>query len=145
MYLISHRGNLTGPDPKNENTPEYIDEALKHVHCEVDVWRHNGALYLGHDEPQHIVPWAWFMERESQLIVHCKNIEALCLFQSTRFHYFWHDEDDYTLTSWGYIWAYPNKPVINKSLSIAVMPELHNTDVNNFLGVCTDEVLHSNL
>ena len=29
MKIIAHRGNLSGPDPLRENSPEYIEEALK--------------------------------------------------------------------------------------------------------------------
>ena len=34
------------------------------------------------------------------------------------FNYFWHQEDDYTLTSEGYVWVYPGKPLIKKDLTI---------------------------
>ena len=50
--LIAHRGNVNGPNPLLENTPEYIDAALKkHYLCEVDVWKINNKLYLSHDVP----------------------------------------------------------------------------------------------
>ena len=29
MHLIAHRGNISGPNPKRENTPEYIEEAIE--------------------------------------------------------------------------------------------------------------------
>ena len=29
MILISHRGNISGPNPERENHPEYIFEALQ--------------------------------------------------------------------------------------------------------------------
>ena len=59
------------------------------------------------------------------------------------FHYFWHQEDDFTLTSKNYIWTYPGKPYTPKS--IIVMPEdnLKLFDFNQIkeydvYGVCTD-------
>ena len=51
-------------------------------------------------------------------------------------HYFWHETDTITITSRGYIWAYPGKQPIQNS--IAVMPELHNESVEHCLGVCSD-------
>ena len=51
-------------------------------------------------------------------------------------HYFWHQNDDITLTSKGYIWAYPGKQPIKNS--IAVLPEIHNDDISNCIGICSD-------
>ena len=37
MFLISHRGNLNGPNIKDENNPDYIMEALsKDFDVEID-------------------------------------------------------------------------------------------------------------
>ena len=42
MILISHRGNLTGPNPKKENHPDYILNALREGYeVEIDVWFEN--------------------------------------------------------------------------------------------------------
>ena len=51
----------------------------------------------------------------------------------------WHDNDDYTLTSMGWVWAYPGmeRPCEN---SIAVLPEIHNTNTENFWGICSDYI-----
>ena len=52
MILISHRGNLNGKMPQNENHPDYIDEAIHAGYdVEVDVWMIDNELFLGHDEP----------------------------------------------------------------------------------------------
>ena len=51
-------------------------------------------------------------------------------------NYFFHDNDDLTITSKGFLWVYPGKqPVKN---SIAVLPELYNDDLNSCLGICSD-------
>ena len=50
MILISHRGNLNGPKPLMENSPAYIEIAIKkNFHVEIDVWIKKNNLYLGHD------------------------------------------------------------------------------------------------
>ena len=137
MKLISHRGNINGKIPNNENHPEYIDEALHAgFDVEIDMWWVNGRIYLGHDEPQFEVDDKWLTERMNNLWVHCKNVELLNWIRSTSLHWFWHEEDTLTLTSKGYVWVYPGKqPIIG---SIAVMPEIHNEDVSKCIGVCSD-------
>ena len=53
MKLIAHRGNITGRNPDEENSPDYISQAIqKGYDVEVDVWLMDG-IYLGHDKPQY--------------------------------------------------------------------------------------------
>ena len=55
------------------------------------------------------------------------------------FNFFWHDDDDLTITSKGYFWSHPKiKPIKN---SIAVLPENHSYDLNDCLGICSDNIL----
>ena len=137
MILISHRGNLNGPNEDRENSPYYIMEAIDEGYdVEVDLWWVNGRVYLGHDEPQYEVSDEWLGERIDKLWVHCKNVDSLNWNRNTSLHYFWHEQDTLTLTSKNYMWVYPGKqPIIG---SIAVMPETHNDDISNCLGVCSD-------
>lgn len=143
MILISHRGNLNGPNEERENSLDYIDEAIKAGYeVEIDLWSREGKLYLGHDAPQYLVSINWLQSRLTKLWIHCKNIEALEVlhwFKNMKhLNYFWHETDTVTLTSRGYIWAYPGKqPIIN---SIAVMPELHGDDIQQCLGICSDYI-----
>lgn len=47
MKIISHRGNLNGPSPKTENTPEQIDFALKKgFDVEIDLWKINDKFFF---------------------------------------------------------------------------------------------------
>lgn len=142
MVLISHRGNLNGKIPLNENHPAYIDEAIHAGYdVEIDVWMIEGVLYLGHDEPQYGITQHWLNERYEKLWIHCKNIEAMEWFNAIGgFNYFWHEEDTVTLTSRNYIWAYPGKQPIKKS--IAVLPEIHNDDISNCIGICSDYIIN---
>jgi len=137
MILISHRGNLNGPNEDRENSPYYIMEAIDEGYdVEVDLWWVNGRVYLGHDEPQYEVSDEWLGERIDKLWVHCKNVDSLNWIRNTSLHYFWHEQDTLTLTSKNHMWVYPGKqPIIG---SIAVMPEIHNDDISNCLGVCSD-------
>lgn len=139
MKIISHRGNINGPNPERENHPDYINEALNQGYdVEIDVWNIDNKWFLGHDEPQYDIN---IDMNDSRLWIHAKNIDALSqLHHLNNVNYFWHQEDDYTLTSKGLIWAYPNKPVPFMSRAIAVLPEIHNTDTQNFYGICTDYV-----
>jgi hypothetical protein len=50
MIIISHRGNLYGPDKENENKPDQIQKVLNlGYYVEIDVWFIDEKLYLGHD------------------------------------------------------------------------------------------------
>jgi hypothetical protein len=141
MKLISHRGNLTGPNPERENSQLYIQEALnKEFDVEIDVWVVNSKIYLGHDTPQYNVNKTWLYLYKNNLWIHCKNIEAVNYFSSKLklFNYFWHENDTLTLTSKNYIWAYPGKQPIKAS--IAVMPEVYNDDISQCLGICSDYI-----
>lgn len=141
MILISHRGNIDGKTER-ENHPSYIDEAIEAGYdVEIDIWAIEGTFHLGHDEPQYGITQHWLNERKDKLWIHCKNIEAVEWFNELEsigsdFNYFWHQEDDVTLTSMNFIWAYPGKQPIRKS--IAVMPELNNDDVSECKGICSD-------
>ena len=142
MILISHRGNLKGPHP-DENHPDYILRALvAGFNVEIDVWFINGKFKLGHDEPTYDFPFELFENHFSKLWLHCKNVEAMVALNEfpneNLLNYFFHQEDDITLTSKGYIWAYPGKQPIKNS--IAVMPELNKDDLTQAIGICSDYI-----
>ena len=100
MILISHRGNVMGRIPNNENNPNYIDEAINAgFDVEVDMWWVDGRVYLGHDNPQYEVDNEWLVDRADKLWVHCKNVELLNWIRSTILHWFWHENDTMVLTS----------------------------------------------
>jgi hypothetical protein len=141
--LISHRGNINGPNPKMENNPEYIISALNlGFDVEIDMWWVDGRIYLGHDEPQYEVNDKWLENRIDKLWVHCKNFDLLPWIQNTSLHYFWHENDQYTLTSKNIIWAYPGSKLSHNS--ICVLPERNNIDkyiLDVCLGVCSDYII----
>jgi hypothetical protein len=139
MILISHRGNINGRIIDAENRPDYIEDTIRLGYdVEIDMWWIDGRIYLGHDKPQYEVSEEWLSERIDKLWVHCKNIELLNWIKSTTLHYFWHETDTITLTSKEYIWAYPGKQPIKNS--IAVMPEIHEEDITQCLGICSDYI-----
>jgi glycerophosphoryl diester phosphodiesterase len=140
MIIIAHRGLISGPDKKLENTITQIDSAIKMgFNVEIDLWYVDKQYFLGHDEAQYKIDLDWLFKRENYLWVHCKNIDALLKMKKTSLNYFWHENDTVTLTSKGFIWAYPGKQPIKNS--IAVLPEIHNDCVEDCFGVCTDYCL----
>jgi hypothetical protein len=153
MIYIAHRGNTEGPKPEEENTPPYIQQAIDDGYdVEVDVWGSGMQLFLGHDEGTFEVPFSFLSDRMRYLWVHCKNAQALHLMRTyaPEIRYFWHQTDDYTLTSWHDIWCYPGKDPVGKH-SIIVMPEMvipfldGGTPLEHLLssdagGVCSDYV-----
>jgi hypothetical protein len=123
-----------------ENHPSYIDKAIAlGYEVEIDIWVIDGTIHLGHDEPQYGISQHWLNERHSKLWIHCKNVEAMEWFNMIGgFNFFWHEADTVTLTSKGYMRAYPGKQPITDS--IAVMPEIHNDSTFLCLGICSDVI-----
>jgi hypothetical protein len=144
MKYISHRGNLIGPYPDLENRPDYIQNALNSgFECECDVRWQDGEWWLGHDHPQYKVGGEFLVQKG--LWIHAKNTEALIrLKQFVGLNYFWHETDAYTLTSQGYIWAYPGSELTHQT--ICVMPEnadpMYSKDEKaKCLGICSDYII----
>jgi|TARA_B110000259_G_scaffold188350_1_gene246652 hypothetical protein len=141
MIIISHRGNIEGPNPDCENHPAYIVKALEQgFDVEIDLWK-TDQLYLGHSKPTYEVDEALLAKNSKSLWIHCKNLEALLYCKNMKWHCYWHTDDFYTLTSMGYVWAHPNANDYRGT--IMVMPE-KNDEITNpeyykaALGVCTD-------
>jgi hypothetical protein len=114
MKYIAHRGLFDGPNKQLENRPEQIKLALsKGFDVEVDVWWHKNNWMLGHDEPQYIVSEQFIGQQG--LWIHCKNLDALYKLSicSIKYVYFWHQKDDFTITSNGIIWTYPGQHLTN--------------------------------
>lgn len=108
------------------------DYARHHVDMiEIDVWEKGGKLWVGHDEPTwpfNYLDW-W---KAYGIIVHCKNIEAMAWLQKRSvppaFDFFFHDQDDATLTRCGRLWVHPRlarpgSPIPDNSY--LVMPPTH--------------------
>lgn len=142
--LISHRGNIFGPNPKLENNPLYIEFALDlGFDVEIDVWIKDDRFYLGHDEPQYEVSNKFLIK--DNLWIHAKNLEALSKLRLfTNIRYFWHDQDLYTLTSNHIIWSYPGAKL--NETTICVLPErcgddyYLKEDLEGCYGICSDYI-----
>jgi beta-phosphoglucomutase len=137
---IAHRGNLYGPDIINENKIDYILNVInKGYDCEIDIRYIDNILYLGHDNPDYIVDINFLLKYNNNLWIHCKNIDALnYLLNFKELNIFWHQSDNYTLTSKNNIWCYPD--MITTEKSIIVMPELNNFNYKEAYGICSDYV-----
>ena len=137
MKYISHRGNIAGRDPDQENFPLYIEATLKAGYeVEIDAWSIDNGWYLGHDKPTHKVDVHWLLSQRG-LWIHCKNTAALDRALDLNLHCFWHQNDDYALTSKGFIWTYPGRPITYHS--IIVHPEQTGL-YDGAAGICSDYI-----
>jgi len=137
MIYISHRGNISGPKEKFENKIDYVQNALdKGYEVEVDVRFENNKFFLGHDFNQYEVDENFLLNKK--IWCHAKTKEALSALEKIKAHYFWHQEDDYTITSKGFVWTYPGKSLLTNS--ICVLPEVANYNEINCLGICSDYI-----
>ena len=137
MIYISHRGLINGQNNDIENHPDQIKYLLnKNINIEIDIRYHKNKLYLGHDEPMYEITKDFLLNKN--LWCHAKDFKSLEEMSKIKCHYFWHQEDDYTITSKGFIWVYPGKPLIKNS--ICVIPEKHENDYSFCYGICTDYI-----
>jgi len=141
IKLISHRGNLKGKNLDRENHPDYIMEALnKGYYVEVDVRSKDGDLFLGHDEPKYKVRQN--LLRFKRVICHAKDKEALkIMMEDGQIHCFWHEDDDYTITSEGLVWVFPSKSLLPNS--VCVLPENNKENlegIENCYAICSDYI-----
>ena len=57
MKLIAHRGNIDGPNPETENTPEQIVKCIDQgydVEVDIRIDIKTNTLWLEDDTPDHI-------------------------------------------------------------------------------------------
>lgn len=146
MKLISHRGNMIGPNPNRENTPSYIDIAISSgFDVEVDINYTNGKFYLGHDTPDYEISETWMRKRRDKIWFHCKNVEAASKLGelsevSGDYKFFCHTADAFVLTSTDHIWVHD---LTMKLDNRCIIPLLDDNDVKSYngnviYGVCTD-------
>lgn len=140
MLKISHRGNVNGPDLEKENTIEQIFIAIgKGFDVEVDVWVIDGLIFFGHDYPKYLIDDFIIKKIKDSAWFHCKNLEALLFFANNPVPYvfFWHQKDDFTLTSNGYIWTYPNKDITSSSIIVDLDLNYKYSNIIPY-AICTD-------
>lgn len=123
--IISHRGNLDGPDPDLENKLEHLEIVLSSTKfdIEIDLRVIDGLFLLGHDFPDESVTLNFLLKHRDRLWIHCKNLEAYNILSRYRnygcftFNFFFHDRDPYALTSTGWIWGFPNSEAVLTDIS----------------------------
>lgn len=136
MKIISHRGNLNGSNISTENSITAINVALFHgFDVEIDVWYKNSKWYLGHDKPQYLINKSFLQNKK--LWCHAKNLHSFHLMlKDKRINCFWHQNDDFALTSKGYIWTYPQRDT--EANSIIVLKDKNDRIPKKCFGICTD-------
>ena len=106
ITLISHRGNIDGPDSWNENKPSYIEAALNSgFNVEVDVWYdvNVGRFFLGHDYKQFETTVDLLLDR--RVWSHAKNEAAFVKLRDLDANVFWLKDDGITITHHAYVWT----------------------------------------
>ena len=66
----------------------------------------------------------WLTDRKDSLWIHCKDLITIDMLRELQIHnkvdlnYFFHDEDDCTITSKGDLWVYPGKQPVKNSIAV---------------------------
>lgn len=154
MLLISHRGNISGRNPRRENTISYIQEAVDLGYMvECDLWVSENKLYLDHScamiggcaekifysfkNPP--ITDDFLKGNATALLIHCKNNEALSFCQGKVLNYFYHSNDAFTVSSFGFPIAHSNQKAVEKT--ICMLPETHGLSkesIKDCFGICSD-------
>jgi hypothetical protein len=146
VKIISHRGNINGPVPSLENKPVYIDDAIRAGYdVEVDLWYVSGRYLLGHDTPDYEVRLQWLLNRNQDLWVHCKNLQASQQLVNRDIRYFCHTSDPYTIVSPKHLWVHELDLALDTTcvIPLMTMEDLDSFDfTNKIYGVCTDYPNH---
>lgn len=139
-HYISHRGNIDGRVINAENSPEQISFALSQgFEVEIDVWFVEDSFYLGHDEPLYLIEET-FLEND-KLWCHAKNEESFYkMLSNPNIHSFWHQTDDFTLTSKGIPWVFPGKKISENSIWVLPEKTPYKNIILNCLGICSDYI-----
>ena len=144
---ISHRGNINGRNMDSENTPTYLDNAIKQGYdVELDVRTIGGKLFLGHDEPDIEIKPIWLLERSNRLWIHTKDMESFInLMQYKELRLFSHAEDPFVpIYNTDLVWAH-NLSLANSKSVIPLLDKKHNVDrfANmDVYAICSDYVRH---
>ena len=135
MLYISNKGNLSGKDPKKENTVEYLLEAVQAGYCiKTDLWVIKGRLVTGTDFPAHGINLEKF--EKDKLLIQARNLPALLFLLENGYHCFCRESDDIVLTNKNFVLSF-NNSLIPKC--IVMNPEENIvSDWNNYLGLCSD-------
>lgn len=140
---ISHRGNLKSNEW--DSNPIRVSQVLDSgYHCEIDLWSINKSFYLGHDGPKFEINYDWLESRASKLLIHCKNFASLSEIERrskseyNSLHYFWHQQDNYTLTNKGIVICYPGVQAVDRG--IQMIAEQWGEVNKNGYGICSDYI-----
>ena len=145
MKLISHRGNLSGPSPENENKIPYVQRAIDRGYdVEIDVRLIDNNLYLGHDSPDYLVDLSWLLDRKEHLLVHAKNFQAMSFLIKYDLRIFYHQVEKHTVIgNTKNLWSCDIGEATEKSIIPLISleeVEKYKNLVGNFYGVCSDYV-----
>lgn len=141
MILISHRGNIDSIQKNRENTHSYIQEALdKGYDVEIDVWRQNNQLFLGHDGPELAVELSWLNKHGHGLWIHTKNFDALNYLISHDLKVFFHEKEKHTIiNNCNMIWSHDlTEANSNSIIPLLSRHHMHFHEMFKVAGICSD-------
>jgi len=144
MIKISHRGNINNIDHTRENSPSYIDEAIRMGYdVEIDIRFINDQLYLGHDIPEYKIDINFLTKRKDNLWVHTKDFKSLSRLISLPLRIFFHEKEAHTIIhNTNLIWSHN----LNESNENSIIPLLTRQSISesskymHVYGICSDFV-----
>ena len=144
MILIANRGNLYGPLPETENSTDTLNDAIaRGFHVTIDLWWYDDCFWLGTRSPKYKLMGGgedWLQYSMNSLWIHARDPEALRRASDLGLNVFWHQTDEYALTTWGYMLGFYGRPPVGDQF-VHMMPEvatlpLETTFTEHVLDAC---------
>lgn len=140
MIVIAHRG-LAGNDTDLENDVDQINDLYKNysIISEIDFWHINGKDYIGHDIDLKELNFNKLNSLDH--LFHAKTFESAIRLQEMNVHWFFHDKDDFCITSHGFLLGFENvikKQNKFKTICVTNKTSPKNIDFNKFDAIVTD-------
>ncbi len=95
--------------------------------------------FLGHDKPQYEIEFCFLFKEH--LWIHAKNFDAFNGLKGFALNYFWHQTDDYTITSRNIVWTFPGKSVPKHGVALLFEKDM---EIPECSAICVDHVIHYN-
>lgn len=149
MIYYSSKGNIKNIDASRENSPDYIEEAIKagyKVQIDIRLMSDNN-FWLGEEEAKYKIEDSFLIKNAKNLLIHCRNISSIYTIQeievqSKNLNYFFHATDNVAITSKKMIAIFYGKKPIGEN-SIVMFPEENDFQKNELIkssAICSNSI-----
>jgi hypothetical protein len=135
IYL-ANRGNLGGVDVDEENSMDYLQNAISEGFCvKTDVWLISGRTVTGVTHPSKGVDLSRLGPRD-KFLIQARNSAAYWYLLKEGYHCFWRESDSFVMTNKNYVLSYGGY-VFPKAI-VMEPEEPANLKDEDYIGLCSN-------